>query len=95
MALRFRWTKKLAPGLRLNLGKGSASMRVGPKGAGMTFGSSGTTASAGIPGTGLHYTQKLPKKRGLFRTFVRVIVYFFIASFLLTAAAMVAMALLG
>jgi hypothetical protein len=92
-----------ARGLRLNLGKGSASVRVGPKGAGMTFGSSGTTASAGIPGTGLHYTRKLskgqrpdepPKKRGLIRTLVRVIVYFVVASFLLTAAAMVAMALL-
>ncbi|MFN4057411.1 MAG: DUF4236 domain-containing protein [Roseinatronobacter sp.] len=62
MALRFRRTLKIAPGVRLNLTKTGISARVGPKGAGITVGTSGTTVSAGLPGTGLHVSQKLKKK---------------------------------
>lgn len=59
MALRFRRTVKIAPGVRLNVGKKSASIRVGGKGFGVTSGSSGTHVSAGIPGTGVYATQKV------------------------------------
>ena len=59
MALRFRRTMKIAPGVRLNLTKTGVSARVGPRGAGVTVGTSGTTVSAGIPGSGLHVSQKL------------------------------------
>jgi hypothetical protein len=61
MALRFRRTMKIAPGIRLNLTKKGISARVGPKGAGVTIGTSGTTVSAGIPGSGLHVSQKVKK----------------------------------
>jgi hypothetical protein len=61
MVLRFRRTMKIAPGVRLNLNKTGVSTRIGPKGVGITFGTSGTTASAGIPGTGLHVSQKIKK----------------------------------
>jgi len=59
MALRFRRTMKIAPGVRLNLTKTGISARIGPRGAGATIGTSGTTVSAGIPGTGLHASEKL------------------------------------
>lgn len=61
MALRFRRTLKIAPGVRLNLTKTGVSARVGPRGAGVTAGTSGTTVSAGIPGSGLHVSQKVRK----------------------------------
>jgi hypothetical protein len=63
MALRFRRTMKIAPGVRLNLTKTGVSARVGPRGAGVTVGTSGTTVSAGIPGTGLHVSEKVSRKR--------------------------------
>jgi hypothetical protein len=55
---------KIAPGLRLNLGKRGASVRVGTKGVGMTVGSSGKTVSAGLPGTGLSVSHKFKKSVG-------------------------------
>jgi len=64
MAMRFRRSVKIAPGVRLNVGKKSASVRVGGKGFGVTTGTSGTRVSAGVPGTGLYATQKVgsPKR---------------------------------
>lgn len=59
MSSRFRRTKRIAPGMRLNVGKKSASIRMGPRGAGLTLGTSGARASAGLPGTGLYVTKKL------------------------------------
>jgi hypothetical protein len=41
------------------LGKGSASVRVGGKGAGYTVGTSGQRATVGVPGTGISYSQKV------------------------------------
>jgi len=58
MALRFRKAIKVAPGLSLNLGKKSASVRVGGKGFGHTVGTAGRSTSAGIPGTGLGITTR-------------------------------------
>jgi len=59
MAIRFRRTVKIAPGVRLNVGKKSASVRVGGKGFGVTSGTAGTRVSAGIPGTGVYATKKI------------------------------------
>ncbi|MEX0627067.1 MAG: DUF4236 domain-containing protein [Cucumibacter sp.] len=58
MAIRFRRSLKIAPGLRLNIGKRSASVRLGPKNLGATFGTTGRTYSASIPGTGLGVTER-------------------------------------
>ncbi|WP_064691527.1 DUF4236 domain-containing protein [Rhizobium aegyptiacum] len=63
MAVRFRKSFKLAPGLRLNVGKKGASLRVGPKGAGYTVGTSGQRVSASIPGTGVGFTSKVGKRK--------------------------------
>lgn len=58
MAIRFRKTVKLAPGIKLNIGKKSASIRMGGKNAGYTVGTKGRTTSASIPGTGLGVTSR-------------------------------------
>lgn len=58
MGLRFRKSKKIAPGVRLNIGKKSASVSFGTRGARYTINSKGRrTASVGIPGTGVSYTS--------------------------------------
>lgn len=58
MGLRFRRSIKIAPGLKLNLNKKSASITAGKKGAHFTVNSKGKkTASVGIPGTGLSYVK--------------------------------------
>ena len=60
MPFRFRRSIKIAPGLRLSFGKKSASLRLGVRGMGISKSTTGrTTASAGIPGTGLWWTKSL------------------------------------
>jgi hypothetical protein len=59
MGFRFRKSVTLLPGVRLNLGRKNASIRVGGRGFGVTSGTSGTRVSAGLPGTGLSYSTKL------------------------------------
>jgi hypothetical protein len=64
MGFRFRRSFKILPGLRLNLGKKSASVSVGVRGAHVTLrpGHKPRT-TVGLPGTGLSYTeggQQLP-----------------------------------
>lgn len=53
MALRFRRSIRLAPGLRLNFGKRGVSLSAGVRGVSVTFGGRGTYANVGLPGTGL------------------------------------------
>ena len=59
MGLRFRRSIRIAPGLRVNVGKSSVSLSAGGRGASVTFGSRGTYVNIGIPGTGLSYRQKI------------------------------------
>lgn len=57
MGLRFRKSFKVAPGVKVNLNKKSASVTFGGKGVHKTYSSSGKkTTSVGIPGTGAYYT---------------------------------------
>lgn len=64
MGLRFRKSVKIAPGVRVNMGKKSASISVGTKGARHTISTTGKrTTSVGIPGTGIsHVTTTSSKK---------------------------------
>ena len=64
MAIRFRRTVRIAPGLKLNIGKKSASIRIGGKNAGYTIGTAGRTTSASIPGTGLGITSRKRHGKG-------------------------------
>ncbi|MGB5146067.1 MAG: DUF4236 domain-containing protein [Porticoccaceae bacterium] len=59
MALRFRKSFKLAPGVRMNLSGSGMSWSVGPRGASVGIGKRGTYLNTGIPGTGLSSRQKL------------------------------------
>lgn len=58
MGLRFKKSVQIAPGLKLNLNKKSVGITAGTKGAHYTINSSGKrTASVGIPGTGISYSE--------------------------------------
>jgi Protein of unknown function (DUF4236) len=59
MALRFRRSVKLAPGLRLNFSGSGTSVTLGPRGASVSFGSRGAFLNSGIPGTGLYSRSRL------------------------------------
>lgn len=58
MGFRFKKSKQIAPGVRVNFNKKSTSVTFGSKGVHHTISSSGKkTTSAGIPGSGLYYTS--------------------------------------
>lgn len=59
MAFRFRKSIKIAPGVRLNVGKKGGSFTVGKRGSSVNFGSRGVHSNVGIPGTGLSYRSKI------------------------------------
>lgn len=63
MGFRFRRTIKVAPGVKLNIGKKGISTSVGKRGTGVTFGSKGTAAHISIPGTGMSYTTNINKQK--------------------------------
>lgn len=68
MAVRFRRSIKIAPGVKLNLNKKSVGVTVGTKGAHYSVNSKGTrTTTVGIPGTGLSYvdSKKIGTKASL------------------------------
>jgi len=53
MALRFRKSFKVAPGVRINLSKSGVSTSVGGKGITANLSKRGTRVTTGIPGSGL------------------------------------------
>jgi hypothetical protein len=56
MSLRFRRRARLGSGLTLNIGKrGPSSLRVGPRGLGLSVGRRGIVATVSLLGTGLGY----------------------------------------
>lgn len=58
MGFRFKKSKQIAPGVRVNFNKKSTSVTFGGKGVHHTISSNGKkTTSAGIPGSGLYYTS--------------------------------------
>lgn len=57
MGLRFRKSIKIAPGVRMNVGKKGVGVSVGTRGLRHTIHSSGrSTSTVGLPGTGLSYS---------------------------------------
>lgn len=61
MGFNFRKSIKIAPGVKLNIGKkGISSVSVGKQGARVTKDKNGNTkVTIGIPGTGISYTKKI------------------------------------
>lgn len=65
MGFRFRKSVKIAPGVKVNLGKKSAGISIGSKYGGVSVNSkSGTRAHISAPGTGLSYSTKLGNSQG-------------------------------
>lgn len=64
MAIRFRKSFKVAPGVRLNVGKKSAGVTLGGKYFRQSFNTSGRrTTSSSIPGTGISFYETSMKKK--------------------------------
>lgn len=64
MGFRFRKSIKVAPGVRVNLGKKSGSVSIGTKGARYTVSSTGKrTTTVGVPGTGLSHVSTSSKRK--------------------------------
>ncbi|MEA4872398.1 MAG: DUF4236 domain-containing protein [Synergistaceae bacterium] len=59
MAIRFRKTKNIVPGVRLNVTKRGISTNIGPRGTSINVGKKGIFGNVGIPGTGLSVRKKL------------------------------------
>lgn len=60
MGFKFRKSIKLAPGVKLNLGKKSVGVSVGGKVAGVSYNTrTGAHARVSAPGTGMSYTTKI------------------------------------
>lgn len=63
MAFRFRKSFKIAPGIRLNVGKnGLSSVSMGPRGASISVGKQGTYANVGLAGTGISVRKRIDRK---------------------------------
>ncbi len=77
MGWRFRKSVRLAPGLRVNLNKGTPSLSVGRRRGGLTLNLSekGKRFTVGLPGTGLSYNTYSRHQGGL--TFWRFAMFFF------------------
>lgn len=61
MAIRFRKSIKIAPGVRLNVSKSGVSTSIGGKGLTTNLSKKGTRVTASIPGTGLSASKSYPK----------------------------------
>jgi len=63
MGLRFRKSVKIAPGVRMNIGKKGVSMSFGGKGLRVNTSSRGVSVSSSIPGTGISYRKQVYSTR--------------------------------
>lgn len=61
MAMRFRKSIKLAPGVRWNFSGSGLSWTLGPKGASIGIGKRGAYLNSGIPGTGIFSRTRLSR----------------------------------
>lgn len=58
MGFRFRKSFKIAPGIKVNINKKSSGITIGSKTGKITYNTSGrVTTSAGIPGSGLYWSE--------------------------------------
>lgn len=63
MGIRFRKSIKIAPGVRLNIGKKSTGISIGGKYGGISMNSkTGMRARVSAPGTGLSYSTKIEER---------------------------------
>ena len=62
MALRFRRTVKILPGVHLHVSKSGISASLGRRGASLNVGRRGKYPTLGLPGTGVSYRAKLSER---------------------------------
>ncbi|RYZ79759.1 MAG: DUF4236 domain-containing protein [Moraxellaceae bacterium] len=63
MGFRFRKSLKIAPGIKLNIGKkGISSVSIGGRGATVNINRKGTRSTIGLPGTGLSHSSYKPHR---------------------------------
>lgn len=62
MGFRFRKTISIMPGVRVNLSKSGSSVSVGRRGATVNVGRRGTFFTAGIPGSGLSWRERVSQR---------------------------------
>jgi hypothetical protein len=62
MPLRFRRSIRIAPGVRINVGKRSVSTNTGKRGADITLGGGHIRTTIGVPGSGISYIETTPKR---------------------------------
>ncbi len=60
MSVRFRKSLKICKGVRVNFSKSGPSLSVGGHGLTVNAGRKGTRVTAGIPGTGLSFSEVIP-----------------------------------
>lgn len=58
---RFRKSRSILPGVRVNLSKSGPSVSVGPTGAKLNVGPRGSRVTVGLPGSGLSLTQSISR----------------------------------
>lgn len=63
MGWRFQKRRRIAPGIRLNVGKRNASVTVGPRAAKLNAGTRGVGATLTLLGTGLSYVWRRNRRR--------------------------------
>ena len=63
MGFRVRRSLKIAPGVRLNVGKTRSSFNIGGKGLTTNLSKRGIKTTASIPGTGLSYSTKTKSEK--------------------------------
>ena len=63
MGFRFKKSKTIIPGVKVNVGKNSVGLSIGGKLGGISINSkTGVTARASLPGTCISYTENLTSK---------------------------------
>lgn len=65
MGMRFRKSIKIAPGIRLSATQRGLGVRVGGRGGGISFSPSGMRVNAGIPGTGLFWSERIGSRTSI------------------------------
>lgn len=63
MAVRFRRSISIIPGVRMNVSKRGVSLSAGPRGSTVTASRRGVYGNVGAPGTGMSYRTRLDKSR--------------------------------
>lgn len=58
MPWTYRRSKRIAPGMRVNVGKRGGSVSLGGRGSGVNVGRRGLSSRMSLPGTGLSWRSK-------------------------------------